>query len=240
MAAIPPSTSAPRFEGRERGELAGHHRQHQVVADGRGHARGRRPRPIVLSTFHPRENRCQTSRRPHGDPATCCCAHQVGLVVEQHCGALGEEGHRGARATRAGSTRTAGGAAPRGRGCRRGRRPRGGGAAHRLPPRSPARHRSRRRTVRHLAPGWAHGSGGGRRVRRTTAGDRMSIVSKPAKTGAAKKPIRPGARSRRTQAKAKDLLNKVKDKRRPAGQPWAAGASGAADRAPRRRAGRCR
>ena len=46
----------------------------------------------------------------------------------------------------------------------------------------------------------------------------MSIVSKLAKSGAAKKLI-DQAKKPENQAKAKDLLNKVKDKRRPAGQP---------------------
>jgi hypothetical protein len=46
----------------------------------------------------------------------------------------------------------------------------------------------------------------------------MSIVSKLAKAGVAKKLIEE-AKKPENQAKAKDLLNKVKDKRRPAGQP---------------------
>jgi hypothetical protein len=44
----------------------------------------------------------------------------------------------------------------------------------------------------------------------------MSIVSKLAKAGVAKKLVEQ-ARKPENQAKAKDLMNKVKDKRRPAG-----------------------
>lgn len=46
----------------------------------------------------------------------------------------------------------------------------------------------------------------------------MSIVSKLAKSGAAKKLI-DQAKKPENQAKAKDLLNKVRDKRRPPGRP---------------------